>query len=136
MRKITIELSDTAYELLQVLAPGGSVGIVLMFLADHAQQGVYRPGSWERGWLTQAFGSDWTEKLEPGDPYGRPDSSELCWRSRATSSPKNCRGFSASWRRYASQPGNGSMCRRDRKRKAPAAKTSCWTLKRRPGAWV
>jgi predicted DNA-binding transcriptional regulator AlpA len=42
-----------------------------MRLIDQAQQGVYRPGAWERDWLRQAFGSDWVEYLEPGDPYGR-----------------------------------------------------------------
>jgi hypothetical protein len=40
---------------------------VLTELADHAQQGVCRPGSWEREWLCQAFGFAWTESMEP-DP--------------------------------------------------------------------
>jgi len=44
--KITIEVSDTVYKLLQVLEPEGTVEGVLLTLADHAQQGVYRPGSW------------------------------------------------------------------------------------------
>jgi len=43
------------------------VAAVLTELADHAQQGVYRPGSWERPWLCQALGWDWLENLEP-DP--------------------------------------------------------------------
>ena len=43
------------------------VAAVLAELADHAQQAVYRPGSWERGWLCQALGYDWLERLEP-DP--------------------------------------------------------------------
>jgi hypothetical protein len=73
MPKITIEVSDTVYELLQVLDPERSVEVVVLTLTDHAQQGVYRPGSWERDWLIPAFGSDWIEKLEPGDPYGRSD---------------------------------------------------------------
>jgi hypothetical protein len=34
-------------------------------LVDHAQQGVYRPGAWEREWLCRAFGYEWTERLEP-----------------------------------------------------------------------
>lgn len=71
---ITIEVSDTVYKLLQVLDPHGSAEVVLLTLADHAQQGVYRPGSWERDWLVSVFGSEWIERLEPGDPYGRPDS--------------------------------------------------------------
>lgn len=48
---------------------------VLAELADHAQQGVYRPGAWERRWLEQAFGYDWEDRTEP-DPeapmYVRP----------------------------------------------------------------
>lgn len=69
--KVTIELPDTTYRLLQVLDSAGSVETVLQTLADHAQQGVYRPGSWEREWLCQVFIEDWAGKLEPGDPYGR-----------------------------------------------------------------
>jgi hypothetical protein len=77
-RKITVEVSATVYELLEVLTQGDfpaalSVEDVVSKLIDHAQQGVYRPGSWERGWLIQAFGPDFTSQLQPGDPYGRPD---------------------------------------------------------------
>lgn len=43
---------------------------VIFELIDHAQQGVYRPGAWEREWLCQAFGYDWLERLEPDT---RPD---------------------------------------------------------------
>jgi len=80
-KKITVEVSDTVYQLLQVLADGGAfegraltVEDIVDQLIDHAQQGVYRPGAWERDWLCQAFGDEWIELLEPGDPYGRPDS--------------------------------------------------------------
>ena len=66
-KKITIEVSDTVYGLLAVL---GSVEEVVGLLVDHAQQGVYRPGAWERDWLIQVFGDDWTAELEAGDPYG------------------------------------------------------------------
>jgi hypothetical protein len=76
-KKITVEVSDVVYQLLEVLTKGeygaaesGVEGVVLE-LIDHAQQGVYRPGAWERQWLMQAFGADWIEHLEPGDPYGR-----------------------------------------------------------------
>ena len=74
-RKITVEIDEIPYRLLQVItcsadAPA-SVEEVVGPLIDHAQQGVYRPGSWERGWLYQAFGDEWTTHLEPGDPYGR-----------------------------------------------------------------
>lgn len=78
MKTITVEVSDTVYELLEVLTRGEwaprSVEVVVSELIDHAQQGVYRPGAWERDWLCQAFGYDWIKHLEPGDPYGRPDS--------------------------------------------------------------
>jgi len=78
-KTITVEVSDTVYELLEVLTKGQrpeckTVKDVVLKLIDHAQQGVYRPGAWERNWLTQAFWDDWTEHLEVGDPYGRPDS--------------------------------------------------------------
>jgi hypothetical protein len=78
MPKITIEISDTVHQLLEALTKGDyaprTVEGVVTKLVDHAQQGVYRPGAWEREWLTQAFGDDWTHHLETGDPYGRPDS--------------------------------------------------------------
>ena len=44
---------------------------VLMQLADHAKQGVYQNGGWERQWVVQAFGDGWLERTEPGDPYHR-----------------------------------------------------------------
>jgi hypothetical protein len=76
-KKITIELDDIGYGLLQVLTCGPyapqSVEGVIGQLIDHVCQGVYRPGAWEREWLRQAFGDAWTEYLEPGDPYGRSD---------------------------------------------------------------
>lgn len=46
---------------------------VLMQLADHAKQGVYQNGGWERRWVVQAFGDGWLERTEPGDPYDRPN---------------------------------------------------------------
>jgi hypothetical protein len=80
MPKITIEIDDTVYRLLEVLTKGAevtgaqTVKDVLLTLVDHAQQGVYRPGAWEREWLERVFPEGWQEHLEPGDPYGRPDS--------------------------------------------------------------
>jgi len=69
---ITITVSKTVYALLQTLCDADqTIDSVVEDLVDHAQQGVYRPGAWEREWLIQAFGDDFTEKLEPGDPYGR-----------------------------------------------------------------
>ena len=73
-KTITITMSATVYSLLKVLDERGNVEEVINLLVDHAQQGVYRPGAWERDWLCQVFGDDWIQHLEPGDPYGRPDS--------------------------------------------------------------
>jgi hypothetical protein len=36
---------------------------VLFQLIDHAQQGVYRPGAWEREWLCKVFGDGWLARL-------------------------------------------------------------------------
>lgn len=78
MPKITIELSKTVHSLLSVITKSDmgptTVAEVIETLIDHAQQGIYRPGSWERGWLERVFPEGWQEHLEPGDPYGRPDS--------------------------------------------------------------
>jgi hypothetical protein len=70
-RKVTLQLDQRVAELLATLDEKGDVKAVLLRLVDHAQQGVYRPGAWERDWLIQAFGSDFEDKLVPGDPYGR-----------------------------------------------------------------
>jgi hypothetical protein len=72
---ITLTLSDTVADLLAVLGPEeypreARVQAAVNELIDHAQQGVYRPGAWERGWLIQAFGAEFLAQLEPGDPYG------------------------------------------------------------------
>ncbi len=57
------------------------VAAVLVELADHAQQGVYRPRAWERGWLCQALGYGWLERLEPDpehpDIFERPREGDL-----------------------------------------------------------
>jgi len=80
--KITIEIRDEQAALLATLDETGDVKNVLLQLIDHAQQGVYRPGAWEREWLCQAFGYDWFVKLEPGDPYGRPDCEHIFQRPK------------------------------------------------------
>lgn len=84
--RISIDIDETVYALLEVLTTGefvpGSVEDVVVKLIDHAQQGVYRPGAWERDWLIQAFGDDWTEYLEPGDPYGRANCEHIFRRPR------------------------------------------------------
>ena len=38
---------------------------VIYTLVDHAHQGVYRPGTWERTWLMQVFGDSWLARVEP-----------------------------------------------------------------------
>jgi hypothetical protein len=72
---ITITVSREVYKLLTTLCDRQglypTVADVVTGLVDHAQQGVYRPGAWEREWLVQAFGSDFEDNLELGDPYGR-----------------------------------------------------------------
>jgi len=59
---VTVTLHARAAKNLEVL---GELAAVLERLADHAQQGVYRPGSWERPWLMQAFGDEWLARVEP-----------------------------------------------------------------------
>jgi len=66
--KVELELSQRVADLLTVLtvgqyAPGDLQGVIYK-LIDHAQQGVYRPGAWEREWLQQAFGHGWNAGLE------------------------------------------------------------------------
>ncbi len=73
-KTIRIKISTTVYGLLKVLDSRGNVEEVIQQLIDHAQQGVYRPGAWERPWLISVFGYGWLERMEPGDPYGRADS--------------------------------------------------------------
>lgn len=75
--QIKLEVTDVVAGLLAVLHPSETldpntkVQQVIERLIDHAQQGVYRPGAWERDWLRQAFSSEFEDRLEPGDPYGR-----------------------------------------------------------------
>jgi hypothetical protein len=71
--KVSILLSAEHARRLAVLAGGESgpagAAAVLAVLADHAQQGVYRPGAWERDWVMQVFGDEWLTRVEP-DPDG------------------------------------------------------------------
>jgi hypothetical protein len=64
----SVEISGRVYELLATLVSADwctDVAAVVETLIDHAQQGVYRPGAWERSWLMQAFGDDFLLRLEP-----------------------------------------------------------------------
>lgn len=67
---VTVELPVEWVRLLRVL---GDPAEVLAELADHAQQGLCRPGSWEREWIRQAFG-ELPDELEtdPQAPLERP----------------------------------------------------------------
>jgi len=69
--RITLEIANITAELLRTLDERGDVEAVIESLIDHAAQGVYRPRSWERSWVCQAFGEDFLDRLEPGDPFGR-----------------------------------------------------------------
>lgn len=65
---VTLALPPGAAARLAALAqPGEGAEGVLAQLADHAQQAVYRPGSWERGWICQALGDSWLARIEPDD---------------------------------------------------------------------
>lgn len=73
--EITITVTDEVAGRLAVLTdpsllePGATVADAardaVAVLIDHAQQAVYRPGSWERSWVEQIFGDGWTERLVP-----------------------------------------------------------------------
>lgn len=65
--KITLELSESMLRALAVLSDADSAEQALQDLAARAEDGVVRPGSWERQWLFQAFGDGWTERTE-SDP--------------------------------------------------------------------
>jgi hypothetical protein len=79
--KLELEINDTVASLLRT---PGDLEDVVMQLIDHAQQGVYRPGAWEREWLMQAFGAEFIRQLEPGDPWGRPGLAHIFQRPRTT----------------------------------------------------
>jgi len=67
--QITVTLPVEVARRLAVLAGDdpspGAAALALATLADHAQQGVYRPGAWERDWVCQVFGDDWLTRVEP-----------------------------------------------------------------------
>ena len=69
MPDITITVSDKVAERLTALIDPEQglpdLAAVIGELADHAQQGVYRPAAWERSWLCSVFGDEWAERLEP-----------------------------------------------------------------------
>lgn len=69
----TLELGERAFRNLEALTGGtfgpDDVAGVIYKLLDHADQGIYRAGAWEREWLCRAFGYDWLEKMEHDPRY-------------------------------------------------------------------
>jgi len=65
---VTLWLDDAMMERLGALGP--DLIETITEVLDHVQQAVYRPGSWERGWLQQAIGDGWLANVEtdPGSP--------------------------------------------------------------------
>lgn len=69
MAQIVVEISSEDFRHLALLCGNedhyyaATVKDVVEQLARSAAAGVRRPGSWERGWLTQATG--WPERLVP-----------------------------------------------------------------------
>lgn len=66
-RQLNIALPPEMWAILHRLAKademsGASIEQLVTNLLDHVQQGVYRSGSWERGWLTQCIAEDAIEK--------------------------------------------------------------------------
>jgi hypothetical protein len=75
---LSLEISPKVAALLAVLHDGqltgeAAVGDVLRKLIDHAQQGVYRPGAWEREWI---------ERLSTGGQFSSDLSRENLHRAR------------------------------------------------------
>ena len=59
-RTLTLELDERAWQRLDRLAAAipMSVEDLVLVLLDHVQAGLYRPDSWERGWLAQVVGDE------------------------------------------------------------------------------
>lgn len=71
-RTITIEWDSNALADLDRLVAASNVADTLddlvNTLLDHVHQGLYRSGSWERGWLEQCVGHEAIEKAyKPAD---------------------------------------------------------------------
>lgn len=78
--RVMIKIPAEYVPLLRVLSDTGDVKEVVDRLIDAAQQGVYRPGANERELVCQVFGYDWIKRMEPGDPYGRPNCEQIFQR--------------------------------------------------------
>ena len=73
-RVVTVVVPAELVTTLQVLNAEGDAARTLLELAARVHDGVTRPGSWERGWLVQAFGTEWGVRIER-DP-------DADWRQR------------------------------------------------------
>jgi hypothetical protein len=68
--KITVDVDPQTEECLDVLTSsiafgtGATAADVVSHLIHAAEDGVRRPGSWERAWVRQAFGDEWLNRLE------------------------------------------------------------------------
>ena len=68
--KVTIEIDEQTAQRLAALAGDNKqttkqrVSDTLRYLACSASEGVRRPGSWERSWLTMAFAGDVISEAE------------------------------------------------------------------------
>lgn len=61
IKTLKVTISEKDFDLLSSL---GKVEHVLAKLADHAAQGVRRPGAWENEWIKQAFGNEFEDRIE------------------------------------------------------------------------
>jgi hypothetical protein len=73
---VTVTLSADAAAYLRQLAKSsaiesGKIEDVASHLLHSAADGVRRPGSWERGWVQQAFGDFPEGPIDPDKPYMR-----------------------------------------------------------------
>ncbi len=67
--QIILDVDPEVEGFLEALANGtalgdGSASDAARHLIHSAADGMRRPGSWERGWVEQAFGSKWQDRLE------------------------------------------------------------------------
>jgi len=67
MKNFTVSIREDTYQRLEHLANAtkvNTVGSLLSRLLDHTDQGIYRPQSWERGWLAFMFGGEAVDQAE------------------------------------------------------------------------
>lgn len=62
--ELTIYATVEQAAALRVLDEGGDPQLAAAELLARAVDGVTRPGSWERPWVRQVFGTDWQRHME------------------------------------------------------------------------